>query len=103
MFWSNTANLTLHYCLVICGMVHCRYYITINSLTCLILYLIGLEFDVAFLRCFFLVLMYTAMMLVMIMAVSSNVTAAVAELAAIPAMLDLFPLSEFTDVLTAIG
>ena len=47
--------------------------------------------------------MYTAMMLVMIMAVSSNVTAAVAELAAIPAMLDLFPLSEFTDVLTAIG
>ena len=67
------------------------------------LYLIGLEFDVAFLRCCFLVLMYTVMMLVMIMAVRSNVTTAVAELAAIPAMLDLFPLSEFTAMLTAVG
>ena len=47
--------------------------------------------------------MYTAMMLVMIMAVSSNVTAAVAELAVIPAILDLFPLSEFIAMFTAIG
>ena len=47
--------------------------------------------------------MYTAMMLVMIMAVSSDVTAAVAEPPAIPTMLDLFPLSEFTAMLTAIG
>ena len=80
---------------------YCRH-ITTNCLTCLILYLIGQEFDVAFLRCCFLVLMYTAMMLVMIMAVSSNVTAAVAEPTAIPVM-DLFPLSEFTAILTAIG
>ena len=47
--------------------------------------------------------MYTVMMLVMIMAVSSNVTTAAAEPTVIPVMLDLFPLSECTAMLTAIG